>query len=78
MSSEITVQDIADQMNDYIGNYTTGSIDLGNRMRAINRAIEYLKRYMTFPSDELVQKIYFYEGTMFYNLNSDFNEGLTL
>lgn len=76
--AEIAVQDIVDQMNDYVQNYTTGAVDLGNRMRAINRAIEYLKRYMTFPSDELIQKILFYEGTTFYNLNSDFNEGLLL
>lgn len=74
----ISVQDIEDQMNDYVQNYTTGSIDLGNRMRAINRAFEYLKRYMTFPSDEMVQKFYFYSGTVTYNLNTDFNEGLQL
>ncbi len=74
----ITVQDIADRMNDFVTNYTTGSVDLGNRIRAINGAIEYLKRYMTLPSDEVIQKFYFSQNTLYYNLNSDFNEGLFL
>lgn len=78
MSSPITVQDIADRMNDFVTNYTTGSVDLGNRIRAINGAIEYLKRYMTLPSDEVIKKFYFSQNTLYYDLDQDFNEGLFL
>lgn len=74
--SNLVVQDILNNVNDLLSNYTTGSIDLGNRMRAVNRAIEYVKRRMTFPSDEVIQQISFTEDNLYYDLNVDFNEGL--
>lgn len=74
--ANLVVQDILNRLNDLVANYTTGSVDLGNRMRAINSAIEYIKRRMTLPSDEVIQKISFTQDNMYYNLNSDFNEGL--
>lgn len=76
MVSPIILQDVLDRMNDLVSNYTTGAIDVGNRIRAANSAIEYVKRRMTLPSDELIQRFYFYQDTYFYNLNQDFNEGL--
>ena len=78
MSDNIVVQDILNRLNDHLSNYTTGNIDLGNRMRGINSAFEYVKRRMTLPSDELVQTILFSQDNMFYPVNKDFNEGLTL
>ncbi len=78
MSDNIVVQDILNRLNDFLSNYTTGSIDLGNRMRGINSAFEYVKRRMTLPSDELVQQILFAQDNIFYPVNKDFNEGLTL
>ncbi len=76
MSDIPVVQDIINRANDLIANYTTGSIDLGNRMRAVNSAIEYIKRKMTFPSDEVMKQISFTEDNFYYNLDVDFNEGL--
>lgn len=75
-TSPITVQDILDQLNDYLSNYTTGAIDLGNRLRAINRAMEYVQRRMTIPSDKTIQQILFSDDNPFYGLNTDFNEPL--
>ena len=73
--SNLTVQDIVSQGQDYVSNYTTGAVDQGNWLRGVNRAIEYLKRYMGLPSDENIFRFYFYEDTMTYNLPVDFNEG---
>lgn len=74
----ITLQDVTDQVNDYTGNYVTSTIDPGAKTRAINRAIEYLKRRLGFPSDETIQSFYFSEDQFFYPANTDFDEGLYL
>ncbi len=74
--NSIILQDILDQLNDYLQNFTTGTIDLGNRIRAVNRAFEYVKRRLTLPGDEVIQKFYFTQDNNYYNLNVDFNEGL--
>jgi len=74
----ITVQNIIDQSNDYISNYTTGSVDDSSRIRAVNRAIEYVKRRMTLPSDETIFTFDFSQDNIFTNLPVDFNEGLFL
>lgn len=74
----ITLQDILNRTNDLLQNYTTSSIDLGNRIRAINSAMEYVKRRMTLPSDEVIQNVNFTQDNLFYDLENDFNEGLQL
>lgn len=76
--TEITLQDILGRLNPLLSNYTTGSIDNTSRISAINSAVEYIKRYMTFPSDELKQQFYYYEDTPFITINEDFNEGLAV
>lgn len=76
MVNQFVTQDILNRVNDLVQNYTTGSIDLGNRMRAINSAIEYVKKRMTLPSDEQIQRLYFTEDVMYYDVNEDFTEGL--
>lgn len=72
----ITIQDIIDRLNPLLSNYTTGSIDVTSRISAINSAVEYVKRYATFPSDEVKQQFLYYEDTPLIAINSDFNEGL--
>lgn len=76
--ASINVQNIIDRVNPLVSNFTTGSIDDTNRIMAINSAIEYLKRYITFPSDEVVQQFYYYEDTPYITINTDFNEGLAV
>jgi len=73
-----TVQNVLDMCNDYLGNYTTSTIDPGAKIRAVNRAIEYLKRRLGLPSDETIQTFNFCEDQFFYSLNSDFDEVLQL
>lgn len=78
MANPITVQSILDQTNDYIGNYTTGTTDLGSRLRAVNRAVEYAKRRMTLPSDETITSFYFSRDTLYYTAPTDVNEPINL
>lgn len=72
------VQDIINRLNPLLSNFTTGSIDITSRLAAINSAVEYLKRYMTFPSDEVKQSFLYYEDTPYITINTDFNEGLAV
>jgi len=73
-----TAQNLIDQTNDYLGNYTTSSLDPGAKLRAINRSIEYLKSRLGFPSDETIQRFYFSEDQNFIPLNVDFDEAIGL
>jgi len=77
-TNPITVQDIVNQTNDYTGNYTTGTVDLGSTLRAVNRAVEYAKRRMTLPSDEVVTSFYFSRDTLYYTAPTDVNEPIGL
>lgn len=74
----VTFQNIIDQTNDYISNYITSQIDLGNRTRAINRATEFFQRRMGLPSDQRVYSFYFVQPTNYYALPVDFNEPIDL
>ncbi len=74
----ITLQTILDNTNDVLGNYTTSTIDPGQKIRAINRTIEYIKRRLGLPSDETIQTINFCEDQYFYTLNIDFDEAFHL
>jgi hypothetical protein len=72
----VTLQNLLDQTNDFLQNYSATSIDLGNRIRAINRAIEFVQQRMALPSDRQIFTFNFYEDTAYYNLPdgySDFN-----
>ena len=74
----VVLQDILNQTNDYVRNYTTGTVDLGNRLRAINRATEFFQRRMGLPSDERVYSFYFVQPTNYYGMPVDFNEPIDL
>jgi hypothetical protein len=74
----LIVQDIFNQLNDYLGNYTTGTVDIGRRMRAINRAVEYAKRRMTLPSDETTSSFWFSRDQLYYTAPTDVNEPINL
>lgn len=74
----ITLQDVLNQVNDYCKNYTTGTVDLGGRLRAVNRAFEYVKRMMTLPSDETVYSFYFERDQLYYTAPLDVNEPINI
>ena len=65
IANPLTVQNILDRLNPLLSNFTTGSIDNTSRIAAINSAVEYIKRYMTFPSDKIKQQFLYYEDTPF-------------
>lgn len=74
----VNVQEILDNLNDYQGNYSTGVLDTEVKLRAINRAIEFLKRKIGFPSDEKIQTFSFCEDQLYYNCAVDYDEGYQL
>jgi hypothetical protein len=74
----ITVQDVLNNTNDILGHYTTGGIDPGQKLRQINRSIEYVKRRLGLPSDEKVHQILFSQDQIFIDLPSDFDEAIVL
>ena len=78
MSTLITVQDILDQTNDLARNYTTGTVDQANRLRAVNRAVEYVKRRLTMPADLKDFSFYFSRDQLYYPGPSDMNEPINL
>lgn len=74
----ILLSDLLTAVDDATGNYATGVIDTEVKKRAINRAIEFLKRKIGFPSDEKIQSFYFSEDQLYYDCAVDFDEGIWL
>lgn len=71
-----TLADVRELTRDYIGNYSTGSAKTDQVDRAINRAIERIKRDVGIPADEDIHTFYYTQDKLFYNLPSTFREGL--
>lgn len=65
-------------MNDYISNYTDGNIDDGNRLRALNRAIEDVHRRLGLTCDEKIFNFLYSQDNMFTDLTEDFDEPILL
>lgn len=78
MAVQITLQDIINQTNDLVANYTTSTIDLGNTTRAVNRAIEYVQRRLGLPSDRKISSFNYYDDTRFYALPVGYGEDIEL
>lgn len=76
--SEVTLNDILLNVNDFNQNYSTSTIDQGNKIRAINRGIEYIQRRLGLPSDKRIKQFYFYEDTLFYDADEGTNELLEI
>lgn len=75
---ELKLQDVINQTKDEIGNYSTGVVGDDRVMRAINRAIEYLKRRLGFPSDETLYPILYSADQIFIDLPDNFDESILL
>lgn len=75
---DLQLQDVLNQTKDEIGNYSTGIVTDDKVIRAINRAIEYLKRALGFPSDEKYFPFLYSADQLFYNLDDDFDESILL
>lgn len=73
-----SLQDIDNLVQDYCGNYSTGTSRDDVRYRAINRAIEYLKRVIAVPNDEDIHTFWYTDDQMFYDLPAKFAEALEL
>lgn len=64
--------------NDYISNYTTGAVDLSNRLRALNVAIAEVHRKLGLTCDETIFNFLYSQDNMFTDLPNDFDEPLSL
>ncbi len=74
----ILLQDILTQTQDYLGNFSTGVLDQQVKIRAINRAMEFLKKKIGFPSDEKIHTFWFSEDQLYFDCPADFDEGYQL
>ena len=64
--------------NDYCSNYTTGNIDINQRLRAINVAIAEAHRNLGLTCDESIFNFQYVQDNMFTNLPTDFDEPILL
>lgn len=78
MSQIITLGDVMSQADDMCQNYNVTSIDKGNKVRAANRAIEYMQARLGLPSDNKIFSFYYYEDVKLYDLPDGTNELLQL
>lgn len=69
---------VYNQTNDYISNYTVGNVDLNQRLRAINRAIEDIHRVLGLTCDETIFNFLYVQDNMFTDLPTDFDEPILL
>ena len=74
----VTLSDIIQDVRDETGSYSTGTADSSKIIRTINRSIEYIKRRLGLPSDEVIQSILFCADQFYYDVNSDFDESILL
>lgn len=65
-------------MNDYVANYTNGNVDLNQRLRALNRAIEDVHRRLGLTCDETIFNFLYSQDNMFTDLPVDFDEPIAL
>lgn len=70
----VLFSDLLTQIDDFCTNYNISNIDLGNKKRAANRAIEFVQRRLGLPSDKKIQSFYFYEDVKYYDCSTGFNE----
>jgi len=73
-----TLNDVELLTRDYVGSYSTGQVDTPKVYRAINRAVEYIKREVSFPNDEKIHNFKFSNDRYYYDLPDDFVEALLL
>lgn len=75
---DITLKPAFDQMNDYIANYTVGSVDTAQRIRALNRAIEDIHRALGLTSDETIFPFQYLQNSIYTSLPIDYDEPIAL
>lgn len=70
------LSDVRTLTRDFISNYSTGTTKDEVIDRAINRAVERIKRNVAIPSDEDIYSFWYTQDKLFYNLPSTFREAL--
>lgn len=65
-------------MNDYCSNYTTGNIDVNQRLRALNVSIAEAHRNLGLTCDETIFNFLYTQDNMFTDLPVDYDEPILL
>jgi len=73
-----TIQDLVNELEDFSGNYDTGTVNDAIKIRHIDRAIAWVKREIGLPEDDRIQTIRFSQDQLYYTLNTDVDELLYL
>ena len=71
-----SLNDLLLALDDLTGEYQTGTATTPIKIRHINKAIEWVKRKVGLPTDEIKQTINWSQDQIFYDLNSDVDEPL--
>lgn len=78
MAYTFQVQDVVNRMGDWLGNYSTGQATTTAQIRAVDYAVNILKRQLGFPQDELKTTFNYSADTFFYTLPTDFQDPIGL
>lgn len=70
----MNLQDLLNQLQDFVDLFNIGDVNQERMKRALNRAIEYYQRRLGLPCNEFSYEILYYDGNYFYTLPADFNE----
>lgn len=71
-----TLNDLQLLTRDYIGQYSTGTVNDERVIRAINRSIEYIRRQVSLPSTQQTHTFLFSIDNMYYDVPENFSEAL--
>jgi len=70
----ITVSEILEDIDIITGNANTGNITNEDKIRRLNRSVEWVKRKLGLPNDERIQTIKFSADQIYYDLDTDVDE----
>lgn len=73
-----SVQEVLNRVGDWVSNYSTGNFTTDAKVRAVDHAVNYLKRMLGFPQDEKKTTFSYLSSTFFYSCPSDFQDPIGL
>lgn len=76
--NSFTVQDVLNRVGDWLSNYNVGTVTTDSKIRAVDHAVNYLKRMLGFPQDEVKTTFYYLSNNFFYALPTDFQDPIGL
>lgn len=72
------VSDVLNRAGDWVGNYSTGQTTTDTKVRAVDFAVNFLKRTLGLPQDEVKSTFSYVANNFFYDAPSDFADVIGL